>query len=124
MRQSGNLAVERQRQSREDPMSRFVSEREQRREEKYARVEQLMLLVDEIRVEEAERKRHKEEKKALKKIMKKEKKAAKAIRKKEAKHSRDEVKRKKKDKRDDHDQKVTDNTERMRKDESVDDLNT
>lgn len=100
MRQSGNLAVERQRQSREDPMSRFVSEREQRREEKYARVEQLMLLVDEIRAEEAERKRRKEEKKALKKILKKEKKAAKALRKKEAKLSRDEVKRKRKDKHD------------------------
>lgn len=59
--------MERERIEREDPMRRLVDDRALRRQEKYARVEQLMLLVDEIRAEEAERKRLKDQRRHLKK---------------------------------------------------------
>jgi hypothetical protein len=67
MRLSGNTALEMERLSREDPMVQFVSENEKRREEKYARVEQLKKLVEEIRQEERDRRAKKQAKKVYKK---------------------------------------------------------
>ena len=66
MRDTGNIKLDSQRQTREDPMSLFVQTREVRREEKYERVQQLMILMDEIRKEEIERKARKQEKKKIK----------------------------------------------------------
>ena len=64
-------------------MSLFVSEKDKEQEEKWARVQQLHRLVEEIRVEERDRKRRREEKK----VAKKEKKRAKKEKKKEKRHS-------------------------------------
>lgn len=66
MRDCGNLAIESQRRTREDPMSEYMSQTDRDRMAKYERVEQLRLLVEEIRAEERERKRRKEERKAVK----------------------------------------------------------
>ncbi len=66
MRDVGNIKLDSQRQTREDPMSLFVQTREVRREEKYERVQQLMILMDEIRKEEIERKARKQVKKKMK----------------------------------------------------------
>lgn len=68
---SGNLLLDSERQAREDPMSRFVALKAKQRQEKYERVLLLKRLVDEIRVEEAERKRQKKEKKVKKESKKK-----------------------------------------------------
>lgn len=70
----GNILLDSERQAREDPMSRFVALKAKQRQEKYERVAMLKRLVDEIRVEEAERKRVKKEKKEWRKHDKKEKK--------------------------------------------------
>ena len=51
----GNLVLDSERQAREDPMSIFVAKKAKERQEKYERGEQLKLIVDEIRSEEAER---------------------------------------------------------------------
>eukprot|EP01039_Chlorochromonas_danica_P011154 gene11154-12433_t len=61
LRLSGNLSLESRRVTREDPMIAFVSERERNRRLKYERVEQLKLLVEEVREEERQRKRRKRE---------------------------------------------------------------
>jgi len=63
----GNLILDSERQAREDPMSRFVALKAKQRQEKYERVAMLKRLVDEIRVEEIDRKRRKKEKKESKK---------------------------------------------------------
>lgn len=59
----GNFLLDSERQAREDPMAKFVATRSKEREEKYARVEELKLIVEQIRKEEAERKKRKAERK-------------------------------------------------------------
>lgn len=66
MSKSGNDRIDSQRQVREDPMSRFVSKESKRRQEKYEWVEQLKVLMEQIRQEEKERKLKKELKKKKK----------------------------------------------------------
>ena len=55
MSKSGNDRIDSQRQVREDPMSRFVSKESKRRQEKYEWVEQLKVLMEQIRQEELAR---------------------------------------------------------------------
>jgi uncharacterized Zn finger protein len=69
MRDSGNIAIESQRRSREDPMTEYMNKNDRDRLEKYERVEQLKLLVEEIRAEERDRKRRKEERKQAKRLL-------------------------------------------------------
>jgi retinitis pigmentosa 9 protein len=58
----GNFLLDSERQAREDPMAMFVASRSKDRDEKYARVEELKLIVEQIRKEERERKKRKAEK--------------------------------------------------------------
>ncbi len=96
MRDSGNLAIESQRRQREDPMSEYMSQADRDRIEKYERVEQLRLLVEEIRAEERERKRKKAERKEAKRASSAEKKKEKRKNddRKRKKHSRERSKAK------------------------------
>eukprot|EP01038_Epipyxis_sp_PR26KG_P009118 gene9118-12299_t len=70
MRISGNIRLDSERQEREDPMSSFVLQKMQARNEKYARVEELKALLDTIREEEKARKIKKKNKKDKKKVSK------------------------------------------------------
>ena len=64
MREGGNRIIETRRQNIEDPMSAFVKSKAKARMEKYARVEHLKALMEEIREEERLRKILKKETKA------------------------------------------------------------
>jgi len=70
LKDAGNLNLEPERLSREDPMSKFTATAQQRRLEKYKRVELMKELLIEIRVEEKERKEKKRQKKEMKKTTK------------------------------------------------------
>lgn len=97
MWESGNLAIESQRRTREDPMAEYAAQKDRDRLEKYERVQQLKLLVEEIRSEERERKRLKHERKESRRSSSgsKEKSRSKDKR----KHSSDKHKKDKKDSR-------------------------
>ena len=73
LRSLGNLKVENERLSREDPMNTYVQEFDLEMEVKLQRVERLKQLLEEVREEEKERKRRKREKKEKKKAKKKSK---------------------------------------------------
>lgn len=73
LNQQGNIVIDAERQSREDPMSSFVTGRRTEREEKYARVEELKRVMDGIREEERERKRMKKARKEARKEKRKRK---------------------------------------------------
>jgi len=66
LRISGNLIVESERRSREDPMNNFGNAKEKQRAEKYKRVALMKELLEEIRIEENERKKMKKERKEKK----------------------------------------------------------
>jgi retinitis pigmentosa 9 protein len=66
----GNFLLDTERQAREDPMAKFVASRSKEREEKYARVEELKLIVEQIRKEERDRKKRKSDKRDLKRSKK------------------------------------------------------
>lgn len=68
----GNFLLDAERQAREDPMSVFVAKKMKERQLKYERVEQLKLIVEDIRRDESLRKKRKRE---LKKKEKKHKKS-------------------------------------------------
>jgi negative regulator of genetic competence, sporulation and motility len=55
MKFSGNVMLDFERQLREDPMSSFVAKKHQERELKYARVEKLKAIMEEIREEEKQK---------------------------------------------------------------------
>ena len=63
----GNFLLDAERQAREDPMSEFVAKKLQERQLRHDRVEQLKLIVEDIRREEKERKKRKREEKKKKK---------------------------------------------------------
>eukprot|EP01041_Mallomonas_annulata_P000416 gene416-752_t len=58
----GNVVLDSERQAREDPMCTFVARKAEERREKYERVKQLMVIMEEIRMEERERLRKKKKK--------------------------------------------------------------
>lgn len=64
--QNGNVIIDSERQAREDPMCSFVAKKVVERKEKYERVRQLMLIMEEIRAEEKERKANKKRRKEKK----------------------------------------------------------
>ncbi len=95
MWESGNLAIESQRRTREDPMADYAAQKDRDRLEKYERVEQLKILVEEIRAEERERKRLKHERKESRHSSSSAKEKSK--RKDKRRHSSDKHKKDKKD---------------------------
>lgn len=63
----GNVALDSERQAREDPMCSFVATKMENRREKYERVRHLMAIMEEIREEERQRQKKKEKRKKKKK---------------------------------------------------------
>lgn len=64
---TGNLESDARRQAREDPMSAYVGVRVLKHEEKEARRAQLQAMVDQIRTERREKKRRRKERKRRRK---------------------------------------------------------